>query len=302
MREEIMRIDGYPLRIVRTGTVVVGAGAAGLNAANELWEQGYQQVVIVTEDIRCSTSRNAGSDKQTYYKLALCGGDTDSVEEMAETLFSGGCVDGDIALAEAANSVPAFLNLCRLGVPFPVNRYGEYAGYKTDHDPRRRGTSAGPLTSRQMTEVLEAAVRKKGIELLDGYLAVALLVRDGKVYGVLCVDTHAVKLESSFLGICCSNVIWATGGPAGIYADSAFPKGHSGMTGVLLEAGARGKNLTEWQYGLASVSPRWNVSGTYMQVLPRLVSTDAEGGDEREFLLEHYPSREAMMGAVFLKG
>ena len=32
------------------------------------------------------TSRNTGSDKQTYYKLSLCGSDGDSVREMADTL------------------------------------------------------------------------------------------------------------------------------------------------------------------------------------------------------------------------
>ena len=59
---------------------------------------------------------------------------------MADTLFAGRCVDGDIALCEAALSTQCFLKLVELGVPFPRNRYGEYIGYKTDHDPRRRAT------------------------------------------------------------------------------------------------------------------------------------------------------------------
>ena len=47
---------------------------------------------------------------------------------MAETLFAGRCVDGDIALCEAALSTQYFLKLVELGVPFPRNRYGEYIG------------------------------------------------------------------------------------------------------------------------------------------------------------------------------
>lgn len=74
---------------------------------------------------------------------------------MAENLFHSGCVDGDNALCEAALSVRCFMNLVELGVPFPVNRYGEYVGYKTDHDPYARATSAGPLTSKFMTEALQ---------------------------------------------------------------------------------------------------------------------------------------------------
>lgn len=74
------------------------------------------------------------------------------------------------------------------------------------------------------------------------------------------------------------------------------------MSGIAFEAGAAGKNVTEWQYGLASVNPRWNVSGTYMQVLPRFVSTDAQGNDAREFLQDYLPDAGVLLTNVFLKG
>ena len=67
-----------------------------------------------------------GSDKQTYYKLSLAGSAADSPADMAKDLFAGGSVDGDVALAEAANSVSCFMRLASLGVAFPTNRYGEY--------------------------------------------------------------------------------------------------------------------------------------------------------------------------------
>ena len=50
------------------------------------------------------TSRNTGLDKQTYYKLNLCGNASDSPEAMAKDLFVGRCVDGHVAYAEAALS------------------------------------------------------------------------------------------------------------------------------------------------------------------------------------------------------
>ena len=129
-------------------TVIVGTGAAGFNAADLLHKGGAEDILIVTEGIKAGTSRNTGSDKQTYYKLSLSGSDRDSVRELAQDLYNGRCVDGDIALVEASLSSPSFLRLVDLGVPFPTNRYGEYIGYKTDHDPHRRATSAGPYTSR----------------------------------------------------------------------------------------------------------------------------------------------------------
>ena len=295
--------DGQRIEVISKNTVIVGAGAAALNAADRLYAYGNHDIAIVCEDVALSTSRNAGSDKQTYYKLSLAGNDGDSVAELAQTLMSGGCVDGDIALAEAANSAACFLRLCELGVPFPVNRYGEYIGYKTDHDPRRRATSAGPLTSKLMTERLEQAVRQKNIPIYSGLQVISILAADGTAFGLLCLNLNEPSDgQSTFIAFNCENIIYATGGPAGMYADSVYPVGHYGATGIAFEAGAKGKNLTEWQYGLASLQPRWNVSGTYMQALPRFVSTDDEGNDEREFLAEYFDSQGDMLSKIFLKG
>ena len=88
--------------------VVIGAGCAGFAAANALHQAGVTDVRILCEGRLNSTSRNTGSDKQTYYKLSVSGGEGDSPEAMANTLFQGGAMDGDIALAEAANSLKAF--------------------------------------------------------------------------------------------------------------------------------------------------------------------------------------------------
>lgn len=302
MENEIFRAGNYTAKVVRCNTAIVGSGAAGFNAADRLWQLGQHDIVLVTENRVGGTSRNTGSDKQTYYKLTLSGGDPDSVRERTDTLFAGRCVDGDIALCEAALSTQCFLKLVELGVPFPRNRYGEYIGYKTDHDPRRRATSVGPYTSKQMTECLEAAVQAKGVPMLDKTQVIKILTNGGTVCGLLCLNTAAQDAADHFTLIRCKNVIWATGGPAGMYADSVYPFSQYGATGLALEAGAKGKNLTEWQYGLASVAPRWNVSGTYMQVLPRVYSTAADGSDEREFLMDFFTDAYDMLSKLFLKG
>lgn len=302
MENDIFRAGNYTAKVVRCNTAIVGSGAAGFNAADRLWQLGQHDIVLVTENRVGGTSRNTGSDKQTYYKLTLSGGDPDSVREMADTLFAGRCVDGDLALCEAALSSQCFLKLVELGVPFPRNRYGEYIGYKTDHDPRRRATSVGPYTSKQMTECLEAAVQAKGVPMLDKTQVIKILTDGGTVCGLLCLNVTAQNDADHFVLIRCKNVIWATGGAAGMYADSVYPFSQYGATGLALEAGAKGKNLTEWQYGLASVAPRWNVSGTYMQVLPRVYSAAADGSDEREFLMDFFTDAHDMLSKLFLKG
>jgi succinate dehydrogenase/fumarate reductase flavoprotein subunit len=278
-------------------SVVIGSGAAGFATACNIAKIGEKSVCIVTEGINCGTSRNTGSDKQTYYKLSLAGGTPDSVREMADTLFSGGCVDGDNALCEASLSSRCFLDLCAAGVPFPSNKYGEYIGYKTDHDPKARATSAGPLTSKYMTEALQNKAEELHIEIFDKLYAIEVLKNDDEVCGLLCFDMN----NGDYVSFASPNVVLATGGPAGIYYDSVYPTSHHGTTSLALKAGAALQNMTEWQYGLASKDPRWNVSGTYMQVLPRLVSVD-ESGKEREFLWEYFFEPYEALSMLFLKG
>ncbi len=276
--------------------IIVGSGAAGFNCADWLYDFGKINIAIVTEGINRGTSRNTGSDKQTYYKLSLSGDEKDSVTDMAKTLFDGGAMDGDTALIEASNSVRSFIKLANLGVDFPTNSCGEYVGYKTDHDPTCRATSIGPYTSKKMTEVLEESVKKKGIKIIDKCQVIDILVDNKKVVGVLCVNT----VSGEFIEIESPNVVMATGGPAEVYFDSVYPLGHTGSSGLAVKAGVEMCNLSEWQYGLASTDFRWNVSGTYQQVLPRYISIDKEGV-EREFLLDYMPFDIALKN-VFLKG
>ena len=284
------------MKVFEYEAVVIGSGAAGYNAVCRLKEFGVN-VLLVTEGVNIGTSRNTGSDKQTYYKLSIGGDGNDSVKEMAKNLFNGGSVDGDNALCEAALSTRSFLHLAELGVPFPVNRYGEYVGYKTDHDPYTRATSAGPLTSKFMTEALQKRAEELEVPIFDGYLAIEILKEENRVAGLLLLEIKSGEL----VAIKSPDIVMCTGGPAGIYADSVYPECHTGTTSLALEAGAEAQNLTEWQYGLASINPRWNVSGTYMQVLPRFVSVDEEGR-EYEFLLDFFGDEYTALSNVFLKG
>lgn len=290
------------VRVVRCKTLVVGTGASGLNAAERLASLGQTDVAIVTEHMNAGTSRNTGSDKQTYYKLTLAGDEPDSVREMARTLFDGNCVDGEHALTEAAMSVQCFMHLVELGVPFPRTSSGEFVGYKTDHDPRERATSVGPYTSKLMTESLERAVRDRGIPVYERLLVVRILVSDNRVRGVICLDFSEDRdLDFPFVVFLCSELIYAVGGPSGMYFNSVYPAGHFGASGVAFEAGVKGKNLTEWQYSFGSIKPPWTLSGSYMQVLPRFISVD-ENGEEHEFLFEFTDRIPWMLNNIFRKG
>jgi len=307
MRKGTLRVGRVDFPVHAVNTLIIGSGAAALNAAVRLHDFGQTDIAIVTDAWDGGTSFNSGSDKQTYYKLSLAGSEPDSPLKMAEDLFAGGCMHGDIALCEAQNSPRAFFDLVGLGVPFPFDEYGAYVGYKTDHDPRQRATSAGPLTSRLMFEALARDVRRRRIKVFDRHDVIALLT-EGKgggkaALGAVALDKKRLRPpELGFVLFNAVNVVLGTGGPGGMYRYSVYPESQTGSHGLAFAAGAVAQNLTESQFGLASLKFRWNLSGTYQQVLPRYFSTDREGGDEREFLTEVFPDMGRLATAVFLKG
>jgi succinate dehydrogenase/fumarate reductase flavoprotein subunit len=307
MKKSEISIHNISMPLYSLNTLIVGSGTASLNAAVNLFENGQKDIAVVTDRWGGGTSANTGADKQTYYKLSLSGDFADSAFEMANDLFKGGCMHGDIALCEAQNSVKAFFHLTSLGVPFPHDRYGAYVGYKTDHDPRQRATSAGPLTAQLMFKALAQDVENKGIEIFDGHEIVSLLTlkRSEEIHVVGAVALDLNHLDSENLGFVifnAVNVVIGTGGPAGIYKTSVYPESQLGSSGLAYEIGAVGNNLTESQYGLASTKFRWNLSGTYQQVIPRYVSTNQDGTDEKEFLNDYFPAMGKLATAIFLKG
>jgi len=307
MKTTRLEIGGVSYPVISLNTLVVGSGAAGLNAAARLHAEGVSDVAVATDRFGGGTSRNSGSDKQTYYKLSLAGGRPDSPLDMARDLAAGGSMHGDIALCEAQNSAEAFLRLAALGVPFPQDKYGAYVGYKTDNDPRQRATSAGPLTSRLMFEALARDVEARGIPILDGLQVIGLLTegrgKRPRVIGAVALDSKKTTAKRArFVLFNAVNIILATGGPGGMYKSSVYPEDQSGSHGIAFEAGAVAHNLTESQYGLASIKFRWNLSGTYQQAIPGYISTDRTGGDEREFLSDHFPDVGKLATAIFLKG
>lgn len=283
--------------------VVVGSGIAGYQCADELLRGGMKNIALYTENRLFGTSRNTGSDKQTYYKMSLAGDEGDSVLLTAKTLYDGGGMDGDIALSLAACSVECFLKLALSGVDFPKNEYGEYVGYRTDHDPFCRASSVGPYTSKRMTEALEKSALARGLYVCENRRVVRLLVSENKLVGLLALCTDETQDENEIVleKIKTPRVLLATGGPAGMYADSVYPTSQSGGSSLALAAGAEFSNLCEGQFGLASTDFRWNVSGSYQQVLPRYISVDGSGV-EREFLREHFENDSEMLKRIFKKG
>ena len=278
--------------------IIIGSGAAAYGVADRLFKNGITNIAVIAENRLSGTSRNTGSDKQTYYKLSLDGFSQDSPYRMASDIFAAGCCDGEKMYLQAVNSAECFFRLCDYGVNFPKDEFGGYPGYKTDHDNTVRATSVGPLTSKIMTEKLEKVVIDiNKTPFYDNRQVIEILKNGNEAAGVAVLNTKTNEFECFYA----HNVICATGAPACIYENSVYPHSQHGMTGVLIEAGVRLCNFSQWQYGMASVDFRWNVSGSFMQVIPKFVSVD-DMGCEYEFLNEYFNSIGEMCSNIFLKG
>lgn len=308
MRVSHLTIDGRTIPKISCEVIVAGSGTASLNGALHCKRLGIEDVVIVTDRMGAGTSANTGSDKQTYYRLNPGGDTNDSIREMALDLFNGQCMHGDIALVEAALSEREFFHLVELGVGFPHNEYGEYAGYITDHDERGRGTSAGPRTSIMMYEKLAHEIRQLGIPVLEKYFIMDMIVDTPTGEAPVCKGIIAIDKSrkddaaSGLVFLEAPYIIYGTGGPGALFRDSVYPHSQVGALGLALRGGASARNLTENQFGIASTKVRWNLSGSFQQVLPRYISTNEDGSDEREFLNGYFPDAMTQLKAQFLKG
>ena len=299
--DEIIDIDGLSCPVHRVEALVVGSGAAGLRAAVELKRESID-VLVASTGLFSGTSACSGSDKQTLH-TAGTSNNGDNFKKLASDIGSGGAMDKDTAYIEAVGSIGAFAGLQYMGLPLPQDRFGSVLRYQTDHDEVGRATSCGPRTSRLMVKVLCEEAIRLDIPFLKQTTAVRILKDNGKVAGVIAIERNREINEFGLLLILCDKLVLATGGPGELYRDSVYPKHCFGSLGMAIEAGLKVSNLTESQFGIGTRRTEfpWNLSGTYVQVLPYIYSVDEEG-NEHNFLADYYRTTQELVSNIFRKG
>jgi succinate dehydrogenase/fumarate reductase flavoprotein subunit len=196
-----------------------------------------------------------------------------------------------------------------LGLPLPQDNLGGTLRYQTDHDEVGRATSCGPRTSRLMVKVLAEEALRLCIPFYNQTTAVKILTEGqgdhARIVGVLTMRPKA-GTDSNPYGLAlfkCAALVIAAGGPGELYRDSVFPNGCFGTLGLALEAGLALVNITESQFGISTRREGfpWNLSGTYVQVIPHIYSVDADG-TEHHFLADYYRTTQEMASNIFRKG
>jgi succinate dehydrogenase/fumarate reductase flavoprotein subunit len=299
--EETMEIKGLICPVHRVEALVLGSGAAGLRAAVELKRENVD-VLVCSSGLFGGTSACSGSDKQTIYTAGTSNHGDDFVK-LADDIGSGGAMDKDTAYVEAVGSIGAFAGLQFLGLPLPQDRFGAVLRYQTDHDEVGRATSCGPRTSRLMVKALCEEAIRLDIPFLTRTTGVRILQENGQVKGLVAIARDRSINDYGLKIILCNRLVLATGGPGELYRDSVYPKNCFGSLGMAIEAGIRVCNLTENQFGIGTRRTEfpWNLSGTYVQVIPYIYSVDA-GGKEHNFLADYYRTTRELASNVFRKG
>lgn len=291
---------GLTIHTVRT--VIVGAGVAGLNAAEHLHELGHRDFVIVADSVG-GASTDPAAAQADYYRMGMDWDRPDSPAAFADALCEGGMTHGDTAYVEAVNSIPEFLHLARNGVPFPRDQYGRYVG----SGENGRVASAGPGTSALMAERSLERVRQNRSEILPRHRVIALLVAgEGArraVVGALAIDVRkATNPADALVAFNCRNVILATGGPGALFSESLSPWNSITSHALALKAGAAASNLTETRFGLVFAKSHRPVGGVYQTVMPSYYSVGKGGREQQMFLASYFHATKQIASAVFFKG
>ncbi|MDQ8196935.1 FAD-binding protein [Pelagicoccus enzymogenes] len=303
--EETLQVAGETIPVYRCETLVLGSGAAGMRAAVEAKRRGID-VLVASTGLFAGTSACSGSDKQTLY-TASTDYKGDNFLKYAQSLCAGGGMNFSTAYVEAVGSIDAIGGLQFMGLPLPHDDRGAILRYQTDHDEAGRATSCGPRTSKLMVKVLFDEANTLGMRILSSCSGIQIVKEKTetgeRVVGVLATHRPEKRNPYGFVFLACQDLVIATGGPGELYRDSVYPHHCHGGLGIALEAGIELTNVTESQFGIGT--PRttfpWNLSGTYVQVMPRVYSVD-EDGKEHNFLARYYRTTREMVSNTFRKG
>lgn len=302
---ETMEVGGLTVPVYKCEALVLGTGAAGMRAVVEMHRRGVD-VLAASTGLFSGTSACSGSDKQTLY-TASTDYKGDNFLNYAKGLCSGGGMNFSTAYVEAVGSIDALGGLQFMGLPLPCDDQGAILRYQTDHDEAGRATSCGPRTSKLMVKVLFDEALTLGVRILPSCSGIRIVKEtvDGRerVCGAIALHRPEERNEYGLIFIQCEDLVISMGGPGELYRDSVYPHHCYGGLGIALEAGLGLANVTESQFGIGT--PRtafpWNLSGTYVQVMPRVYSVDADG-NEHHFLADYYRTTREMVSNTFRKG
>ena len=201
------------------GVVVIGAGLAGLFTALKL---APLKVTVVSPTPLGEGAASAWA--QAGIAAALSEGDT-AEAHTADTVVAGaGIVDEGVALLMAREARARVEDLLRYGVPFDRDLEGKLTfGHEAAHHTNRILHVKGDTAGRAIMSAIIAAVHQTpSITVLEGVVARDLVVRKGRVQGIVLAPAADGSQTDSFV-LPTRAVVLATGGAGHLYSVTTNP-------------------------------------------------------------------------------
>ncbi len=220
-----------------TDVVVVGSGAAGLMTAVALAEAGRAVTVVTKGEL------GAGSTPWAQGGLAAVLGDDDAAElHVQDTLVAGaGLCDEPAVRTLVAEAPRAIAQLQELGARLDLAADGRPALTREGGHSRDRIVHAGgDASGAEVTRTLAAALRARGIEVLEHTVALdALHAADGRVAGLRIARIGERGTLVDVTDLRARAVVLATGGFGQVFTATTNPAGATGDgLALALRAGA----------------------------------------------------------------
>ena len=175
---------------------------------------------------------------QAGIAAALSEGDSPEAHA-ADTIRAGaGVVDDEIAMLLAGEARSRIEDLLRYGVPFDKDLEGHLdLAQEAAHGARRILHVKGDTAGRAIMAALTAAARATpSIQVLEGWGARELIIRDGQIAGIELARAGASPATPSLV-LDASAVVLATGGSGQLYAITTNPRESRGE-GIAIAARA----------------------------------------------------------------
>ena len=230
--------------------LVIGAGAAGLQAATECARKGLQVAVldkgVIGNDCATVSAKGLGA-------VGRWSPPGDSPEVHIEDTLKSGCHINDPALVEimTRRAESVLLDLEERGMPFDRNPDGSWSLHGTAAGHRfARNIGFSDITGKMFIDTLVADARRHRVQMLRDYLAVSLLTGPDGVTGALALDVTG----GEFVVLRSKAVIIATGGIGQLYplTSNCLQNTGDGIA-IALRTGIPGRDLEFVQFYPATV-------------------------------------------------
>jgi len=196
--------------------IVLGSGIAGLRAAVELSKHGSVAVI---------TKSSLGESNTEYAQggIAVVLSDDDDIYLHYDDTIKAGdglCVkDAVFTLVEEG---PKYIKeLINMGAQFDMHDGHLSFTKEAAHSVNRIIHAKGDATGHEIVRTLKEYVANiHNIETLENFFVVDFIIRENKVYGVICID----EKDDSYKSFYCKAVIVATGGAGRIFERTTNPE------------------------------------------------------------------------------